>query len=498
MKQIFTKSASRRTGFLLLFALLLVQAVNAQVQIKGRVTDQTDGSPLTGVTIIEKGLTNGTITDLDGNFSLTVQDGNGTLVLSYTGYSPKEVQLAGQTQLELTLGEDATLIDQVVVVGYGTQRKSDLTGAVGSIQGDKLKSIATVDVAQSLQGKIAGVYVSPGSGEPGADAVIRIRGTGTLNNADPIFVIDGMITYDASLVNPQDVASVEVLKDASACAIYGARGSNGVIIITTKSGTKGDKAAISFNSYYGTQQITKKIDLMSAAQFAQSYNELTNSQYFADPAALGEGTDWQDEVFRTGAPISNVQLGISGGSDRYTYNISGNYFNQSGILKNDELQRVTIRLNNTFQANSWLTIGNNLSYSNVKRDISPAGVIGSAYRVSPTISVRDSAGNFSDPTSPFGLAIANPADRNVSTTPTNLDGAKLEVYLSCIDVSNFRISQVGSIRTISEPKEAVPSVGVAIGNGSIYERTQVVELSYSAVVSIKQTVLGLRTGRRCP
>ena len=408
MKQIFTKSSPWRTGLLALFSLLLAQALSAQVQVRGRVTDVVDGSPLTGVTIVEKGLTNGTITDLDGNFTLTVQDTGAVLVLSYTGYSSQEVHVGDRTNLELSLGEDVTIIDQVVVVGYGTQRKSDLTGSVGSIQGKELQSIATGDVAHSLQGKLAGVYVSPGSGEPGADAIIRIRGTGTLNNADPIFVIDGMITYDPSVINPQDVASVEVLKDASACAIYGARGSNGVIIITTKSGSRDGKSVISFNTYYGTQQVTKKLDLMNAAQFAQSYNELTNSQYFPDPAALGQGTDWQDEIFRT-APISNVNLGISGGSDRYTYNISGNYFNQSGILKNDEYQRVTIRLNNSFKTNNWLTFGNNLSYSNVKRDIAPSGVIGSAYRIPPTVSVKDSAGNFSDPTSPYGLAIANPS-----------------------------------------------------------------------------------------
>lgn len=408
MKQIFTTS-KWRTGILLLFSLLLAQIVSAQVQIKGRITDKVDGSPLTGVTIIEKGSTNGTITDLDGNFGLTVQDPNAILVLSYTGYSAQEVAIAGRILIEVALGEDATLIDQVVVVGYGTQRKSDLTGAVGSIQGERLRSIATVDVAQSLQGKLAGVYVSPGSGEPGADAVIRIRGTGTLNNADPIFVIDGMITYDASLVNPQDVASVEVLKDASACAIYGARGSNGVIIITTKSGVKGDKPVISLNSYYGTQQITKKLDLMNAAQFAQSYNELTNSLYFPDPASLGEGTDWQDEIYRSAAPISNVQLGIGGGSDRFSYNVSGNYFKQSGLLKNDELQRITVRLNNEFLVNKWFSIGNNLSYSNVKRDIAPSGVIGSAYRIPPTVTPKDASGNYSDPTAPYGLAIANPA-----------------------------------------------------------------------------------------
>ncbi len=407
MKQIFTKSNFWRTG-LLPFFLLLTTALAAQMQIEGRVTDQSNGESLIGVTVAEKGTTNGTVTDVDGNFHLTVKSGESVLVLSYTGYTPQEIPVAGRTRIDIAFAEDITTLDQVVVVGYGTQRKSDLTGAVGTIDGQKLKSIATVDVAQALQGKLAGVYVSPGSGEPGAAAVIRIRGTGTLNNADPIFVIDGMITYDASFVNPQDVASVEVLKDASACAIYGARGSNGVIIITTKSGTKRGNAQISLNTYYGTQQTTKRIDLMNAAQFAQSYNELTNSQYFPDPAALGEGTDWQSEIFRT-APISNVQLGINGGSDRYTYNISGNYFKQSGILKNDDLQRITVRLNNEFQVNNWLTIGNNLAYSNVKRNIAPSSVIGSAYRVPPTVTPRDSTGDFSDPTSPYGLAIANPA-----------------------------------------------------------------------------------------
>ena len=407
MKQIFTKSNFWRTG-LLPFLLLLAGVLPAQVQIAGHITDQATGESLIGVTVGEKGTTNGTITDLNGDFKMTIQSGEAVLLLSYIGYTPQEIAVAGRTRIDIAFAEDLTTLDQVVIVGYGTQRKSDLTGAVGSIQGDKLKSIATVDVAQSLQGKLAGVYVSPGSGEPGAAAVIRIRGTGTLNNADPIFVIDGMITYDASFVNPQDVASVEVLKDASACAIYGARGSNGVIIITTKSGAKRGNAIISLNSYYGTTETTKRLDLMNAAQFAQSYNELTNSLYFPDPASLGEGTDWQNEIFRT-APISNIQLGINGGSERYTYNISGNYFKQSGILKNDELQRITVRLNNEFQVNNWLKIGNNLAYSNVKRDIAPAGVISSAYRIPPTVSPKDSVGNFSDPTSPYGLAIANPA-----------------------------------------------------------------------------------------
>ena len=410
MKQTFTKSNAWRTGMLLLFSLLLTQALTAQVQVRGRITDQVDGSGLPGVTIAEKGQTNGTSTDLDGNYSLTVRDSSAVLVINYTGYASQEIPVGSRTQVDVTIGEDATTLDQVVVVGYGTQRKSDLTGAVGTVKAKDIERIATGSIDQALQGKIAGVYVSPASGEPGAGAVIRIRGTGTLNNANPIYVIDGMITYDASFVNPQDVASVEVLKDASACAIYGARGSNGVILITTKSGKKRENAVISLNTYYGVQDITKKIRLMNASQFAQSYNELIDEKFYSDSAiaAFGAGTDWQDEIFRT-APIGNVQLSANGGSDRFSYNVSANYFNQSGVLENTEFQRVTVRLNNEFQVNKWLTIGNNLAYSNSRQQLAQGGVISSAYRMPPVFAPKDANGNFTDPTSPFGLAIANPA-----------------------------------------------------------------------------------------
>lgn len=410
MKQTFTKSNFWRTGLLFPCFLLLANMLAAQVQIQGRITDQVNGESLIGVTVAEKGTTNGTSTDVDGNFQLTVQNGEAVLLVSYAGYTSQEIAVAGRTRLDITFAEDANLIEQVVVVGYGTQRKSDLTGAVGTVKAKDLERIATGSIEQALQGKIAGVYVSPASGEPGAGAVIRIRGTGTLNNANPIYVIDGMITYDASFVNPNDVASVEVLKDASACAIYGSRGSNGVILITTKSGKKRNNAVISLSSYYGMQDVTKKIKLMNASQFAQAYNELTATQFYSDSAiaAFGAGTDWQDEIFRT-APIGNVQISANGGSERFSYNASANYFNQFGVLENSEFQRITVRLNNEFQVNNWLTLGNNLAYSNSSSQYAPGGVIGSAYRMPPVFGPKDANGNFSDPTSPFGLAIANPA-----------------------------------------------------------------------------------------
>jgi TonB-linked SusC/RagA family outer membrane protein len=396
----------QRRLFALLGLLATVSGLFAQVKVTGAITDQTDGSPLIGVNIVEKNTANGTVSDIDGAYSLEVSGPDVVLVFSYTGYAPQEIALNGRSQLNVVLATEATLLNQIVVVGYGVQKKSDLTGAIGSVKTKDLERIPTANIEQALQGKIAGVYVAPSTGEPGRGAVIRIRGTGTLNNANPLYVVDGMITYDASFVNPQDVQSVEVLKDASAAAIYGSRGSNGVIIITTKSGRKRDNAIITLSSYYGVQEITKQIEMANATEFATLYNEFRGQPYYPDPAALGEGTNWQDEVFQS-APIGNVQLSANGGSEQFSYNFSGNYFTQDGIVKNSEFQRATLRLNLEYKLNPWLTFGNNVAYANTQRQSAP-DVVTSAYRMPPVFAPRDSTGDFSDPTF-FGLAIANPA-----------------------------------------------------------------------------------------
>ena len=391
----------------LALALLSITWAAAQHRVEGIVRDASDGTPLTGVNILEKGTSNGTVTEIDGSYSLEVSGPEAVLVFTYTGYAAKEMPLNGKSRLDVKLAEESTLLEQIVVVGYGTQKKSDLTGAIGSVKTKDIERIPTANIEQALQGKVAGVYVAPNSGTPGAGAVIRIRGTGTLNNANPLYVIDGMITYDASFVNPQDVESVEVLKDASAAAIYGSRGANGVIIITTKSGKKRENAVLSLSSYYGTQQLTKKIDLLNAAQFAELYNEFRGQQFYPDPAALGEGADWQDVVFRD-APIANVQFSANGGAEGFNYNFSANYFNQDGIVQNSNYERVTLRLNTEMKLNPWMTLGNNIAYTNTQSQIAPGGVVGSAYNMPPVFAVRDSTGDFSDPTF-FGLAIGNPA-----------------------------------------------------------------------------------------
>src|SRR5688500_2509883 len=251
----------------ILFFLIPVVATLAQTTVTGIVRDATNNNaPLIGVTIQEKDTDRGTITDLDGRFAITVSSPDPVLIFRYTGYATIEVKLDGRNQVDVALSEEAKLFDEVVVVGYGIQKKSDLTGAVSKVDGEDIARVAASNVENALQGKVSGVYVAPNSGAPGSGATIRIRGTGTLNNASPLYVIDGMITYDASLVNPEDVESIEVLKDASAASIYGSRGANGVIIITTKTGIIRERALIKATAHYGVGEVTKQIDLLNAAE----------------------------------------------------------------------------------------------------------------------------------------------------------------------------------------------------------------------------------------
>ena len=407
MKQILTPLKNRRTGFTVLFCLLFAPFLSAQLRVTGKITDAADGSALIGATIKEKGTNNGTISDYDGNYTFTVAGPDAVLTVTYTGYADQDIPVGGRTQVDIVMKQSETLIEQVVVIGYGTQKKSDLTGAVGTVKAKDIERIPTASVEQALQGKIAGVYVSPVSGEPGKGAVIRIRGTGTLNNANPLYVVDGMLLDDASFVNPQDVASIEVLKDASATAIYGNRGANGVIIITTKRGSAGRKAVVSASTYYGNQKVAKKLSLANASEFAQMYNELKGNNYFPDPAALGAGTDWQDVIYRD-APVANVQLGVNGVWNKLNYNLGGNYFNQQGILEKTGFDRYTGRFNGEYAVLKFLKLGANLAYSNEKTKTVGGGILSSMYRMPPVFAERDSTGDFTDPTF-FGQSIANPA-----------------------------------------------------------------------------------------
>lgn len=417
MKKIIIKLWHRsdpRINKIFLGIMLLSGALQAQITVSGVVTAASNGETLIGANIQVANTSLGTTTDVDGFYTLEVPSENATLIVSYIGFQSQEVPVNGRTTLDIEMLEDAGLLEEVVVIGYGSQRKSDLTGAVGTVEGEKLSRLPTASVEQSLQGKIPGVQVVNSSGRPGAGAVVRIRGIGTLNDANPLYVVDGNILPAEidinTVVSTNDIENVSVLKDASATAIYGARGANGVILITTKRGTGAGPARISFSSYYGTQEIINTIPLTNAREYAILANEAARNDNnnpnapvpFPDPESLGEGTDWQKEVYQT-APMQNYNLAFSGSTDKVGYTVSADYFDQDGIIPGSNYERLTVRANTDYTIRDFIKIGHNLAFINSKNDNAP-NVVGNAYRADPTVigfengvygnpSIRSSVGN---------------------------------------------------------------------------------------------------------
>jgi|AntRauTorckE5430_2_1112549.scaffolds.fasta_scaffold01579_2 TonB-linked SusC/RagA family outer membrane protein len=386
----------QRLLLFLAFSTFLCTCVSAQKSVSGVVTG--GGEPLIGVTVRTENSATGTVTDFDGRYEISVPVGSDSLFFSYTGFQATGLAIGNQTRIDLVLSESSEMLSEVVVIGYGVQRKDDLTGAVSVVSAADLVDVPTQSLGQALQGKVAGLQIIPGSGRPGADAIFRIRGVGTLNNADPLFVVDGMILNDISFINPQDVASVSVLKDASATAIYGARGANGVIIVTTKQGADAGAGRITVNAYTGIQEVVKTIDVANASQYATLINEADVNEgrqpRYADPASFGTGTNWQDEVFQS-APIHNIQLGFAAGNDKSSFNLSANYFQQEGIIKGSGFERFTARVNTTRKVKNWLQLGTNLSFILGSSDnVNSGSILLDAYRADPITAPRDTLGNF--------------------------------------------------------------------------------------------------------
>ncbi len=385
-------------------ALFCLSALIAQSgTLTGTVVDEA-GVPLIGANLYLPASATGTITDVDGNFSLEVPDlKNDTLEVSYTGYRPQKIAIDGRRNLDITLTESSAVLDEVVVVGYGVQRKSDLTGSISKVEGEELLRIPTSSAAQALQGRVAGVQVTPNSGRPGDGATIRIRGVGTFGDNDPLFVVDGMIldeNANIDFINPGDIESIEVLKDASATAIYGTRGANGVVIVTTKKGKTNQDAVISFGAYYGIQDVIDQIEVTNGAEYAQLTNEAAvnegGSAPYPDPEMFGEGTDWQDLIFQT-APIQNYQVSARGGSEKMTYSASFAYFQQDGVVRGTDFERFSIRLNNEYKIKPSFSLGHNISLIYEDRTNGPTAV-NTALRSAPIATPFDSLGNFSSST----------------------------------------------------------------------------------------------------
>ncbi|WP_339878204.1 TonB-dependent receptor [uncultured Algoriphagus sp.] len=440
---------------LLLFSLFIVHDSFGQtnVSVQGTVLDSS-GQPLPGVNVVIKGTTTGTVTDLDGKYSLEVPE-DAVLAFTFVGFKTMESPVSGRSTIDVTLEEDLGDLDEFVVVGYGLQRKSDLTGAISSVKSEDISRLPVSDVTQSLQGRVSGVQITQNSGAPGAGSTVRIRGVGTLNNSSPLYVVDGMLLDDINFLNPNDVESMEVLKDASATAIYGSRGANGVIIVSTKQGSFDTDTKVSVDAYTGVQQVANKIDFVNAREFAQLANELeqnVGNQPIYNVNDYNEGTDWQDYIFRNAA-INNVSLGASGGSAKTNFNLSANYFNQQGVVKESEYERLTIRLNNQYKLSDAVTFGHNLSFIYYNQQNEP-GVIGNAYRAYPIFDPTQPDGSYTN-TAPVG----NPAaqfEYNSNNQTNNYRGVG-NFFMDVKFLKNFTFrSNVGLDLAFQDTKSFTP------------------------------------------
>lgn len=375
----------------------------AEINVSGTVKDSA-GEPLVGVTVLENGTSKGTSSDIDGNFRITVADG-ATIRFSYIGYNPKVMKAA--PKMDVVLDVAANTLDEVVAIGYGTQKKSVVTASISKVGSDELQMTAPVRVDNALKGLASGVTVTSASGQPGSAARVRIRGIGTINNSDPLYIVDGMpIEGGLDYLNPADIASIEVLKDAASGAVYGARAANGVVLVTTKQGKEG-KTKVTYDFSYGWQSVAKKRNVLNASEYAMMMNEGSINSgvapIYTNPASYGAGTDWQEEVFNNNAPVMNHQVSVSGGSSRVNYLFSVGYYDQEGIIGGNfdrsDYQRFTLRSNvgatlfDMSEKRSWLnkaTIQTNLAYTRIKsRGIETNSTwgspLGSALAMSPIL-----------------------------------------------------------------------------------------------------------------
>ncbi len=387
-----TKRRNIKALFLLFIFLQLIPVCYAQVKtITGTVSASDTKETLPGVSILIKGTTIGTVSDLNGNYTLKVSQPGAILIFSYMGYLPQEIPTGDKSEINIELQIRKMALEELVVIGYGTVKKSDLSGSVGSIKSEDITKITALNPVQSLQGKVAGVQVTSTSGVPGESPIVRIRGVGTFNSSSPIYVVDGIIMDGIAFLNSADITSMEVLKDASATAIYGSRGANGVIMVTTKQGKIGqEKTAFSFTGEIGMQNLAKKIKLLNGHDFAMISNEIKPGSFNNIDAV--PNTDWQKLVFRT-APIYNFQLSASGSTKTMQYYISGGYFKQEGIIEKSKYERITIQLNNTYHLSPYVILGNTLTLSPYKQRVAPNVTYG-AYRANPTLSPYYADGTF--------------------------------------------------------------------------------------------------------
>lgn len=432
-----------------------------QIVAKGYVLDPENAEPLIGVNIIIKGQSTGTTTEIDGSFAIEVERG-ATLVFSYVGYLDKQLVVRKAQLGNIFLERNVKQLKEVVVVGYGTQKRSDLTGSLSSIGEQEIKQLPSTGLDQALQGRAAGVFVTQNSGSPGGAVSIRIRGIGSTLTAEPLYVIDGIpvvndnqgtsanlseidgggqYTNALNTINPNDIESIEVLKDASATAIYGARAANGVVLISTKRGEKG-QSNLSLDSYYGVQELARKVPVMNLQEYAAYYSEVgwDPIEEFQRPELLGEGTDWQDAVFRR-AIMQNYQLTATGGTEKTKYALSGGYHYKEGIVVGSDFTRISAKVNLDHSFSDRIRIGNSFLLSRTKERITfndnSNGVVYTALLMVPNAPVKNADGSFAGPQEEITLSFDNPVARALETEDENTKTRILaNVYLE-VDLLPF-------------------------------------------------------------
>ena len=441
-----------------MFWVWFIPLATAQQKVSGTVTDYSNQEPLPGVNILIQGTTAGTITDMEGNFTLDVPNGESVLVFSFIGYESQERVVGNSANVSVQLMPDLTTLEELVVVGYGVQKKALNTGATLQVKGEDIQKLSTTSPLQALQGQAAGVQISSTSGQPGEGMKVVIRGLGTIGNAGPLYVVDGVLTGDISYLNSADIESIDVLKDAASAAIYGSQAANGVVLITTRQGTRGQAPRITLDAYYGIQNVARKADMLNAKEYASIRNEAAvnagKPPVFSNEeiAAMGTGTNWMDEMFVKDAVTQNYSIGFQGGSDISTYSSSLSYTGQEGIVGGKELsnyERYNFRFNSEHSFyNDIVKFGQHLTYSYVNSNGISVGnqynnALRGAFNTSPFVPMYDEDGNFYDNSNaalPYTNTEANPYAQMVYTNQNENNEQKLlgDVYLSIEPIKNLR------------------------------------------------------------
>jgi TonB-linked SusC/RagA family outer membrane protein len=476
-------SMMRKLLLTALFSAFLLNLAMAQDRVvSGKVTSADDGTTLPGVSVLVQGTTKGTATDANGAYSISLASGENTLVFSFIGYKTQTMTVGSQSAFDVSLEVDVTTLNEVVVVGYGTQRKADITGAIVQVSGEEVSKQASINPISALQGKVAGVQIT-NSGQPGASPEIRIRGTGTVyGNPNPLYVVDGVWLSDISFLNPADIASISVLKDPSSQSIYGVRAANGVILITTTKGIQGAKPTISYNGFIGSQVATNLVDMANGPQYAQIINELdavnnATTVRYPDPNIYGT-TDWYRQILRS-ALISNHNVSISGGGENSTYNLSLGYLKQEGTVETNDFQRFTLKLQNDFKPLSFIKVGYSINSAvNNSNDVNN-GIFNQIYTAAPLVPVYYADGTYGDPND---FRVGNSNNFNPQVTLDFFDRTSRNYRISASAYAEAEFAKHFKFRT---------SVGTNFGQNEVEGFTPL----YTATLSQRTTISTLNRNR---